>query len=109
VITGTPDVLIVKSTHSAFLGRPDLHAWLQEHAIKGVAICGIQTNVCCETTARMAGDLGYEVIFVNDATCTFDIVAPNHQVYRARELARFTMVNLHAEFAQVVYTAELLD
>lgn len=108
-ITGKPDLLVVKSTHSAFLGKPDLHGWLQEQSVKGVAICGIQTNVCCETTARMANDLGYEVLFVGDATATFDIVAPNHQVFRARELARYTVVNLQAEFAQVLFTAELLD
>lgn len=109
VITGKPDLLVVKSVHSAFLGKPDLHGWLLEEGIKGVAICGIQTNVCCETTARMASDLGYEVLFVGDATATFDIVAPNHQVFRARELARYTVVNLQAEFAQVLFTAELVD
>ena len=108
-ITGKPDLFVVKSTHSAFLGKPDLHGWLQENGIGGVAICGIQTNVCCETTARMASDLGYEVLFVSDATFTFDIVAPNHQVFRARELARYTQVNLQDDFAKVVFTAELLD
>ena len=109
VITGKPDLMVVKSVHSAFLGKPDLHGWLQEQDVQGVAICGIHTNVCCETTARMASDLGYEVLFVGDATATFDIVAPNHQVFRARELARYTVVNLQAEFAQVLFTAELLD
>ncbi len=109
VVAGKPDLLVVKSTRSAFMGKPDLHGWLQEQGVKGVAICGIQTNVCCDTTARMAADLGYEVLFVHDATCTFDIEAPNHQVFRAREVARYTVVNLQAEFAQVVFTAELLD
>lgn len=108
-ITGKPDLFVVKSAHSAFLGKPDLHGWLQEKGIGGVAICGIQTNVCCETTARMASDLGYEVLFVSDATFTFDIVAPNHQVFRARELARYTQVNLQDDFAKVVFTAELID
>ena len=42
-------------------------------------------------------------------TATFDIEAPNHQVFRARELARYTIVNLQAEFGQVVFTAELID
>ena len=108
-VSGKPDLLVVKSTHSAFLGKPDLHGWLQEQGVKGVAICGIQSNVSCETSARMANDLGYEVIFVGDATATFDIEAPNHQVFRARELARYTIVNLQAEFGQVVFTAELID
>lgn len=109
VVTDKPDLLVVKSVHSAFVGKPDLHGWLQEQGVKGIAVCGIQTNVSCEATARMGGDLGYEVLFVGDATCTFDIVAPNHQVFRARELARYTAVNVQAEFGQVVFTAELLD
>jgi nicotinamidase-related amidase len=109
VLTGKPDLLVSKSVHSAFLGQPDLHAWLQEQGIGAVAICGVQTNMCCETTARMASDLGYEVMFVLDATHTFDIEAPNHQVYRAREIARYTGLNLGEGFAKVVQTRELLD
>ncbi|XLM22660.1 isochorismatase family protein, partial [Chromobacterium piscinae] len=32
------------------------------------AISGIRTEQCCETTARVASDLGYEVDFVSEAT-----------------------------------------
>jgi nicotinamidase-related amidase len=109
VVSGEPDLLVTKSVHSAFRGDPDLHAWLQEQGITTVAICGIQTNMCCETTARAASDLGYQVLFVMDATHTFDIEAPNHQIYRAREIARYTGLNLGNGFAQVVQTRELLD
>jgi nicotinamidase-related amidase len=109
VVSGKPDLLVTKNVHSAFYGDPDLHGWLQERGIGAVAICGIQTNMCCETTARMASDLGYEVLFVMDATYTFDIEAPNHQVYRAREIARYTGLNLADGFAQVVRTKELLE
>ena len=98
---------MTKSVHSAFYGDPDLDAWLKDNGITAVAICGIQTNMCCDTTARMASDLGYDVMFVIDATHTFDIQAPNHQVYRAREIARFTALNLAADFAKVVQTREL--
>lgn len=108
VVTGEPDLLVSKSVHSAFQGDPDLHGWLQSRGVAAVAICGIQTNMCCETTARVASDLGYEVLFVGDATHTFDIEAPNHQVYRAREIARYTTLNLANGFAKVVQTRELL-
>ena len=108
VITGTPDLLISKSVHSAFHGSPDLGAWLDEHGIAGIAVCGIQTNMCCETTARLGSDLGYELLFVLDATHTFDLVGPNHQVYRAREIARYTAVTLAADFGRVVSTEDLV-
>ncbi|MFQ5555732.1 MAG: cysteine hydrolase family protein [Acidimicrobiia bacterium] len=108
VLSGDPDVLVTKSVHSAFYGEPDLHAWLQEHGIASVAVCGIQTNLCCESTARMAGDLGYEMLFVPDATHTFDMKAADGTVFRARDLSRATSVLLGAEFGTVVYTSELV-
>ena len=109
VVTGEPDLLVGKSVHSAFKGTPDLAAWLTEHDITGIAVCGIQTNMCCETTARDGSDLGFEMLFVLDATHTFDIVGSNHQVYRAREIARYTALTLGADFGRVVVTADLLD
>jgi nicotinamidase-related amidase len=108
VVAGEPDLLVVKSVHSAFLGEPDLHAWLTERAISGIAICGVQTNMCCETTARNGSDLGYEMLFVLDATHTFDIVGSNHQVYRAREIGRYTALTLAADFGKVVSTHDLV-
>ena len=108
-LKGKPDLLVVKSVHSAFYGSPDLDAWLKEHGISGVTICGIQTNMCCETTARMASDLGYDVLFVEDATHTFDLVTETKKVYRAREVARYTMLTFAADFGRVVRTSDLVD
>lgn len=108
VVSGDPDLLVAKHTNSAFLGKPDLHAWLQERGITGVAIAGIQTNCCCEATARMAGDLGYDTLFVLDATHTFDLPAHGGGTISADELARVTASNLQDESADVVLTAELV-
>lgn len=109
VVSGKPDLLVTKSVHSAFYGDPDLHNWLSQHRISGVAICGIQTNMCCETTARMASDLGYDMLFVEDATHTFDLITPTKKVYRAREIARYTSLTLAADFGRVVRTTDLVD
>ena len=109
VVTGTPDLLVTKSVNSSFYGTPDLHAWLQQRGITHLTICGITTNHCCETTARMAGNLGYEVIFVIDATHTFDRVAPDGTVFTAQQLSAVTAANLHGEFATVSSTAEVLS
>jgi nicotinamidase-related amidase len=109
VVSGEPDLLVSKSVHSAFFGQPDLNGWLREHRINGLAVCGIQTNICCDSTARMASDLGYEVLFVIDATHTFDLVGSNRKVYRAREISRYTAMTLGEDFCRVVYTSELVD
>ena len=108
VAAGVPDLLVRKSANSSFYGSPDLHAWLQAEGISRIAICGITTNHCCETTARMAGNLGYDVDFVIDATHTFARTAPDGRVLTAAELSAVTAANLHGEFATVVSTAEVL-
>jgi nicotinamidase-related amidase len=104
----TPDLLVSKHVNSAFYGAPDLHAWLQENRLDELVLCGIQTNHCVETTARMAGNLGYDVQFVLDATFTFDRRGPDGAVLGADELGRVTATNLHGEFASVVSTAAIL-
>jgi nicotinamidase-related amidase len=91
--------------HSAFHGDVDLDAWLRERGIDAIAVCGIQTNYCCETTARIGSDLGYDVWFVLDATHTFDLAGPDGEVVPAAEIARMTGINLQDAFAEVVTTA----
>ncbi len=107
-LTGEPDLLVTKETNSAFYGAPDLHGWLRERGLAGFALCGIQTNHCVETTARMGGNLGHDVLFVLDACHTFDRRGPDGTVLSAPELARATATSLHGEFATVVATDDLL-
>ncbi len=101
---GPADLRIVKTVHSAFHGDADLDGWLREQGAEGIAVCGIQTNVCCETTARIGSDLGWDVWFVLDATHTFDLETPDGGVVPAAEVARMTAANLQDEFAEVVTT-----
>lgn len=102
------DLLVTKRVNSAFLGEPDLAAWLRTHGVGQMAIVGIQTNMCCETTARHGSNLGFDVLFVADATYTFDKQGPDGVIVSADELARVTVVNLHGEFATIASTAQLV-
>jgi len=104
----TYDLLVTKSVNSAFIGQPALEEWLREQSIEQIAVCGIQTNMCCETTARMGGNLGFDVLFVIDATATFGMRAPDGTVISADELSRVTATNLDPEFGTVVTTAQML-
>jgi len=108
MISGTPDLLVTKNVNSSFHGSPDLDSWLKASDIDSIVVCGITTNHCCETTARVGGNLGYDVKFVTDATHTFDRIGPKGEEVTADELAHITEVNLHDEFAQVVETADLV-
>ncbi|WP_205471814.1 cysteine hydrolase family protein [Nocardioides sp. SYSU D00038] len=102
-----PDLLVTKSVNSAFHGSPSLDAWLRERGTTTVVVAGITTNHCCETTARVGGNLGHDIRFVLDATHTFDRTGPDGTTMTAAELARATGTNLHGEFATVVTTAEV--
>jgi nicotinamidase-related amidase len=73
-LTGEPQLR--KTSHNAFT-TTNLQQLLTERGIGEVAICGIRTEQCCETTARLASDLGYQVTFVVDATATNPIAHPD--------------------------------
>ena len=107
-LTGEPDLLVTKQVNSAFYGDPDLDGWLRERGVSSFAVCGLTTNHCVETTARMGANLGYDVLFVLDACATFDRAGPDGTVMTADELTRATATSLHDEFATVVSTGELV-
>ena len=104
-----PALLVTKSVNSAFYGMPDLDKWLKSSDIHQIVIIGIQTNMCCETTARMAGNLGYDVIFVPDAMHTFDATGPDGIVVSADDITRATVASLFdGDFAKIASTEKIL-
>ena len=104
VVDGPVDLEVRKSVHSSFHGTPDLNTWLQEDMVGGIAICGITTNMCCETTARIGSDLGYDMWFVLDATAGFDLMDESGSTITAAQLARSTAAILSADFGVVIDT-----
>jgi nicotinamidase-related amidase len=63
---------LTKTSHNAFT-TTNLQQLLTQQGITEVIICGIRTEQCCETTARVASDLGYQVTYVTEATATSPI------------------------------------
>jgi nicotinamidase-related amidase len=61
-----------KSSINAFT-TTNLQQILTLRGIRELVVCGIKTEQCCETTTRIASDLGYEVTFATDATATTPI------------------------------------
>lgn len=113
VAAATAALAVRKSVNSAFYGDVDLHAWLSGSEISELVICGIQTNMCVETTARMAGNLGYDVTVALDATRTFDLtadVAGLGPVTRTADelMATTALVLQGGGFAKIATTAAVL-
>lgn len=98
---------VTKSTISAFAST-DLQQQLEQRGIRHLVICGIRTEQCCETTARVASDLGFDVDFVTDATTTSGIAAgPKHSAVSGEDLMRRTESVLAGRgFASIVRTDE---
>ena len=66
--TKMEDVFAEKKGANAFFpGNCDLHEQLQKRKIQSILIVGLVTNVCCESTARGATELEYQVTMISDA------------------------------------------
>lgn len=93
--------VITNTSINAFTST-DLEPQLRERGIDRVAICGIRTEQCCETTARVAADLGFEVVFVTEATTTSGLPG----LEAAEIMARIEAVLRGREFATIATVAE---
>jgi nicotinamidase-related amidase len=68
LVVGPGDLRAVKARASAFFpGNCDLPDRLRARGVTDVLIGGLATNICCESSARDACELGYRVTMVSDA------------------------------------------
>lgn len=101
------EMLYRKRVNSAFIGA-NLEADLRSMGIQSLVIVGLTTNHCISTTARMAGNLGFETFVAADATATFDRDDLDGQVRPAEEVHRAALSDLRDEFAVIVGTRWLI-
>ena len=90
--------LITKHVNSAFIGT-DLEARLRDAGIATLVVTGLVANYCVETTARMAGNLGFDTYVVGDATAACVGIGPVGTRYAAADINAMKLMNLHEEFA----------
>ena len=113
-----PQFVGYKEVHSAMFARDErgqtLEQWLRREGVGELLITGIRTEQCCETTARVASDLGYDVTFVTDATATFPTPhwdAPDDlddpRTMSAADMVARTEYALAGRFATIKTTEEL--
>ena len=102
--------VLLKNTRNCFTSTT-LQARLVALGVRRLAISGIQTEQCCETTARLAADLGYAVDFVADATDTFPIPNPDAagEELGVDAVVERTVYALRRRFARIVTTAALVQ
>jgi len=101
--------LLVKNTRNSFTST-DLDSRLKALGVERVVITGISTEQCCETTTRVAADLGYDADFITDATCTFPIVnAETGEELSTGDIIKRTEFVLRGRFARIRTTHELVE
>ena len=98
----------IKNVNSAFIGT-SLEADLRRDGIKQLIVCGGTANHCVETTTRMAGNLGFDVLYVADGVWAYGNTGPDGRTHTPQDVLSATLSNLHGEFASVVKTDDVLQ
>ncbi|GAA1764745.1 cysteine hydrolase family protein [Luedemannella helvata] len=112
--------VLTKTAHNAFT-TTNLQQLLTARGIGEVVVCGLRTEQCVETTARLASDLGYRVTFVIDATATNPIehqdapagrsveeILADPRTLSAEEIIARTEYALAGRFATIATVDELV-
>ena len=100
--------VLLKNTRNAFTST-NLQEILKEKGVERLVITGISTEQCCETTTRLAADLGYDADFVTEATMTFPISDPETgEELSTGEILRRTEYVLRKRFARIATVDDLV-
>jgi len=105
-VAGEPE--FSKTVNSAFIGT-GLEAYLHEKGLDSLVIVGLTTDHCISTSTRMAGNLGFDVTLVSDATATFERQDTNGEYISAEEMHRVNLASLNGEFCTVKTTQQVIS
>ena len=98
--------VIKKHRYSGFFGT-DLDIILSEWGVDTVIISGTTTENCCHATARDAMFRNYRVVFLSDATATYNYPDRGFGTLPAAEIHHATLVILAASTAHVMSVKDM--
>jgi ureidoacrylate peracid hydrolase len=98
--------VIKKHRYSGFFGT-DLDMILREWGVDTVIISGTTTENCCHATARDAMFRNYRVIFLSDATATYDYPDRGFGEMANTQVHHATLVILAASTAHVMSVEDM--
>lgn len=90
-------IKITKPQYDAFY-KTNLENYLQKHNKDQLIICGVMTNLCCETTARSAFVRNFEVFMPIDTTAAYNL-----------NFHLATIQNLAYGFCQPTLSSEIIN
>jgi nicotinamidase-related amidase len=102
------ETVVRKDVNSGFIGT-NLELMLQREKIHRLVIAGFFTNMCVETTVRMAGNLGFDTYLVADACATTNRVGPDGIDRDADLVHAMSIASMDGEFCTAINTADVLQ
>lgn len=96
-LNSSDGIIVKKNQYDAFYNT-NLENILKSKNISQVIVCGVLTNICCETTARSAFVRGFETFFAIDGTAAY-----------TEEHHMATILNLSYGFVIPILLDELFD
>ena len=100
------ETIVAKHTPCAFIDT-GLEERLRAAGCNTVVICGVSTHNSVETTARVAGCLGFSTVVVSDACFTFARRVAG-KLYSAEEVHALALDNLNGEYAEIATAKDVL-
>ena len=101
------ETVVTKDVNSGFIGT-NLEIDLRRFAVSRLVIVGFFTNMCVETTTRMAGNMGFDTYLIDDACATTNRVGPDGTDREPELVHDMTVANLHGEFCTALSTSQAL-
>ena len=94
VFPQTGEIIIRKNTPDSFF-KTILKPELEKKNIDHLAVCGMMTHMCVDTTVRAARNSGYTITLIEDACATKDL--------------EWKQINIPAAIVQAAFMAALSD
>jgi nicotinamidase-related amidase len=101
------EIVVSKDVNSGFVGT-HLEIQLRRKGISRLVIVGFFTNMCVETTTRMAGNLGFDTYLVPDCCATSNRIGLDGADYDPELVHDMTVANLHREFCTAITPGDVL-
>lgn len=98
---GDGEIVVNKDVNSGFVGT-SLELQLRRARIQRLVVAGFFTNMCVETTTRMAGNLGFDTYLVHDACATTNRIGLDGTDHAPELVHDMTVANLHGEFCTAI-------
>jgi nicotinamidase-related amidase len=100
------DVVVTKDVNSVFVGTA-LEVLLRRAGVRRLVVTGFFTNMCVETSTRMAGNLGFDTYLVPEACATTNRVGPDGTDHDPEVVHALSVASLHGEFCTTLAVPEV--